>query len=308
MDVASNVNVPVESDSLAAQIASALSRHPTLYYSTQLENSHIPAHHFMVSLSGDPFADTFNAYNAALFDSARQMIRYEKSLTAWSTIVADIDSKDVRNTLIMDYVYPVFRFLADIPNVFKDQLVRACVKLATISKGDYSLVNIDTAKNEAPRCDWFKELQRSCSDSTLGNQLITIINGDLFNHPNAKHFREFHGHAVHDLTPTLVSGVNQSYSRVLPFLSKPIQRRSICPMSLMLSIGTDYASKTPMCYLATTPPHYSVTTKISWQRGTRAKIVLVTCTNFAGRCFSVARPSIIQLKLTEPYLRCRRPW
>lgn len=212
MDVASNVNVPVESDSLAAQIASALSRNPTLYYSTQLENSHIPAHHFMVSLSGDPFADTFNAYNAALFDSVRQMIRYEKSLTAWSTVVADIDSKDVRNTLIMDYVYPVFRFLADIPNVFKDQLIRACVKLATISKGDYSLVDIDTAKNEAPRCDWFKELQRSCSDSTLGNQLITIINGDLFNHPDAKHFREFHGHAVHDLTPTLVSGVNQSYS------------------------------------------------------------------------------------------------
>lgn len=39
-----------------------------------------------------------------------------------------------------------------------------------------------------------------------------IINEDLFEHPDAKHFRELHGHSAHDLTPTLVSGVNQGYS------------------------------------------------------------------------------------------------
>lgn len=212
MTADSSVNVPVEPDSLSAQIATALSRHPTLYYSTQLENSHIPAHRYMASFFGSPFTDTFNAYNVALFDSVRQMIRYEKSLSAWSTIVADIDSKDVRNTLVMDYIYPVFRFLSDIPNVFKDQLVRACVKLATVSKGDYSFVHINTVKDGAPRCNWFKELQNSCSDTALGNQLIAIINQDLFEHPDAKHFRELHGYSAHDLTPTLVSGVNQSYS------------------------------------------------------------------------------------------------
>lgn len=140
------------------------------------------------------------------------MIRYEKSLSVWSDIVTDIDSKDVRNTLVMDYIYPVFRFLSDIPNVFKDQLIRACVKLATISKGDYSFVQINTGKDRAPRYNWFKELQKSCSDTALGNQLIGIINEDLFEHPDAKHFRELHGYSAHDLTPTLVSGVNQSYS------------------------------------------------------------------------------------------------
>lgn len=212
MAVASNEHVPVESSSLSGQIAAVLSKHPALYYPAQLENSHIPAHPDKGSLFGNAFSDTFNTYNAALFDSVRQMIRYEKSLSAWSTIVSDIDSKDVRNTLIMDYVYPVFRFLADIPNVFKDQLVRACVKLAAVSKGDYSLVNIDAVKDGAPRCDWYKELQKNCSDTSLGNQLITIINEDLFKHPDAKHFREFHGNTAHDLTPTLVSGVNQSYS------------------------------------------------------------------------------------------------
>lgn len=212
MVVASNENVPVESYSLSAQVAAALSKHPVLYYSAHLENSHIPAHRDTQGFFGDPFTDTFNAYNAALFDSVRQMIRYEKSLSVWSTIVADIVSEDIRNTLIMDYIYPVFRFLSDIPNVFKDQLVRACVKLATISKGDYSLVQINTAKDGAPRCDWFKKLQKSCSDTALGNQLIGIINEDLFEHPDAKHFRELHGHSAHDLTPTLVSGVNQGYS------------------------------------------------------------------------------------------------
>lgn len=75
-----SVNIPVESDSLSAQTASALSRHPALYYSTKLENSHIPAHRDMKSFFGDPFTDTFNAYNVALFDSVREMIRYEKSL------------------------------------------------------------------------------------------------------------------------------------------------------------------------------------------------------------------------------------
>lgn len=117
MTADSSVNIPVEPDSLSAQIASALSRHSALYYSTKLENSHIPAHRDMNRFFGDPFTDTFNAYNVALFDSVRQMIRYEKSLSVWSTIVTDIDSKDVRNTLIMDYIYPVFRFLSDIPNV-----------------------------------------------------------------------------------------------------------------------------------------------------------------------------------------------
>lgn len=212
MTADSSVNVPLEADSLSAQIAAALSKHPVLYYSAQLENSHIPAHRDMKSFFGVPFTDTFNAYNVALFDSVRQMIRYEKSLSIWSTIVTDIDSKDVRNTLIMDYIYPVFRFLSDIPNVFKDQLVRACAKLATICKGDYSLVQINTAKDGAPRCNWFKKLQNSCSDTALGNQLIAIINEDLFEHPDAKHFRELHGHSAHDLAPTLVSGVNQGYS------------------------------------------------------------------------------------------------
>ena len=84
MTADSSVNVPLEADQLSAQIAAALLKHPVLYYSAQLENSHILPHSDKESFFGDPFVETFNAYNAALFDSVRQMIRYEKSLSAWS--------------------------------------------------------------------------------------------------------------------------------------------------------------------------------------------------------------------------------
>lgn len=84
------------------------------------------------------FCDVFASYNDALFDSVRLMIRYEKSLMAWQEIVSEIDDKEARDTLVMDYVHPVFVTARDLPNVFKDRLVRGCVKLATIAKGDYS--------------------------------------------------------------------------------------------------------------------------------------------------------------------------
>lgn len=239
MTADSSVNIPVESDSLSVQIASALSRHPALHYSTKLENSHIPAHRDMNSFFGDPFTDTFNAYNVALFDSVRQMIRYEKSLSVWSTIVTDIDSEDVRNTVIMDYIYPVFRFLSDIPNVFKDQLVRACVKLATISKGDYSLVQINTAKNGAPRYNWFKKLQKSCSDTALGNQLIAIILMRIYlNIQMPSILESFMAIRLMTLLPRWFLASTRAIQWAMPFLSKPILLRSICPMSLLSLIGT----------------------------------------------------------------------
>lgn len=66
------------------------------------------------------------------------MIRYEKSPMAWRKIFSEIYSKEVRDTLAMDYVRPVFVTTYDLPNMFKDRLVRGRTKLATIAGGDYS--------------------------------------------------------------------------------------------------------------------------------------------------------------------------
>ena len=126
------------SESLAQTISKLVQIHPTLYYPIKLNDSHIPRHAVKRDFINDVFCDVFASYNDALFDSVRLMIRYEKSLMAWREIVSEIDDKEVRDTLVMDYVRPVSVTARDLPNVFKNRLVRGCVKLATIAEGDYS--------------------------------------------------------------------------------------------------------------------------------------------------------------------------
>lgn len=126
------------SDNLAKTIARFMEIHPTLYYPIKLNDSHIPLHTVKRDFFNDVICGIFTSCNDALFDSVRLMIRYEKSLMAWREIVSEINGKEVRDTLVMDYVHPVFATACDLPNVFKDRLVRGCVKLATIAEGDYS--------------------------------------------------------------------------------------------------------------------------------------------------------------------------
>ena len=112
----------------------------------------------------------------------------------------------------MDYVHPVFVTLCDVPNTFKDRFVRGCVKLAAISKGDSSyLVEVDERKKPIRR-NWFAEMRKTCSDIPLGRRLCSVVNDDLYNCPDAAHFRDIHGATAHDLSQTLVSGLTQSCS------------------------------------------------------------------------------------------------
>ena len=195
----------MDDDGFAEAIAGLVERHPALYYRMKLEDSHIPLHVVERDFFGDTFLEVFRQYNNALFDSVRLMIRYEKSLKAWGEIVAGIDDKVLRDTLVMDYVHPVFMVACDLPNVFKDQLVRGCVKLATVAKGDYSYL-----RDGRPR--WFDVMKDVCADTSLGMQLCDIVTGDLFEDADAVHFRELHGSGMHDLSQSLVSGLEQTVS------------------------------------------------------------------------------------------------
>ena len=192
-------------DGFAEAIAGLVERHPVLCYQMKLEDSHIPLHVVKRDFFGDTFLEVFWQYNNALFDSVRLMIRYEKSLKAWRQIVAGVDDKVLRNTLVMDYVHPVFMAACDLPNVFKDQLVRGCVKLATVAKGDYSYL-----REGRPR--WFDVMKDVCADTSLGVQLCDIVDGDLFEGADATHFRDLHGSCMHDLSQSLVSGFEQTVS------------------------------------------------------------------------------------------------
>lgn len=192
-------------DGFAEAITGLVERHPALYYRMELEDSYIPLHAVKRDFFGDTFLEVFRQYNNALFDSVRPMIRYEKSLKAWREIVAEVDDKILKDTLVMDYVHPVFMVACDLPNVFKDQLVRGCVKLATVAKGDYSYLRKD-------RRDWYGAIQKVCADVPLGRKLCDIVDGDLYRDADATHFRDLHGSGMHDLSQSLVSGLEQTVS------------------------------------------------------------------------------------------------
>lgn len=186
-------------------IAELVGRHPMLYYRMELEDSHILRHAVKKSPFGDTFLDVFRQYNIALFDSVVLMIRCEKSLMAWREIVAGANGNVHKDSLIMDYVHPVFTTACDLPNVFKDRLVRGCVKLATVAKGDYSYLR-------EGRHDWYGAMPKVCAGIPLGKKLCDIVDGDLYKCADAAHFRELHGSGMHDLSQSLVSGLNQTVS------------------------------------------------------------------------------------------------
>lgn len=190
------------SDNLAETIAQFAQIHPTLYYPIKLNDSHVPCHAVKRDFINDVFCDIFASYNDALFDSVRLMIRYEKSLKAWSEIIAGVDDKVLGDTLVMDYVHPVFVTACDLPNVFKDRLVRGCVKLATIAEGDYSYLRKSS-------CNWFNAMSTACTNSPLGKQLCDIVDKDLYRSADATHFRDLHGSGMHDLSQTLVAESSQ---------------------------------------------------------------------------------------------------
>lgn len=190
------------SGSLAKMIAKLVQIHPTPYYPIKLNDSQIALHTVKRDFFNDVFCSTFASYNDALFDSVRLMIRYEKSLMAWQEIVSEIDDKEIRDTLAMDYVHPVFVTACDLPNVFKNRLVRRCVKLAAIAEGDYSYLR-------KSRCNWFNAMSTACTSSLLGKQLCDIVDKDLYRSADATHFRELHGSGMHDLSQTLVARSSQ---------------------------------------------------------------------------------------------------
>ena len=192
-------------DDFAVTIAALVAKHPSLYYPIRLEDSHVPCHAVRHDIFNDVFCDVFDSYNSALFDCVRLIIRYEKSLAAWRPIVDEVDDKVTRDTLIMDYVQPAFTVLCDLPNMFKDRLVRGCVKLASVSKGDYSYLSDD-------RRNWFKSMEEVCGDAELGRQMNDLVDGDLYKVDDAKHFIDIHGAGMHDLLPTLVSGTGVTMS------------------------------------------------------------------------------------------------
>ena len=204
----------MENDELAKEIEKLIIKHPNLYYSMELDGSHIEHHPNPVDLRYDSFCDVFKLYNDGLFDSLRLTIRYEKSLKAWCEIIPDVDdeSSDLKNTLIMDYVYPVFIMACNIPNTFKDQLVRGCTKIALLAKSNESCIAETGTGKRRNRRAWHDQMKEACSGTPLGERLCDIVANDLYSSDDAAHFRQIHGLVNHDVSQNLVSGLMEMCS------------------------------------------------------------------------------------------------
>ena len=79
--------------------------------------------------------------------------------------------------------------------------------VATVAKGDYSYLR-------EGRRDWFRAMPKACGDTPLGKKLCDVVDVDLYRGADATHFRELHGSGMHDLSQSLVSGLNQTISPV----------------------------------------------------------------------------------------------
>lgn len=173
---------------------------------------------------------------------------------AWRKIFSEIRSKEVRDTLAMDYVRPVFVTTYDLPNMFKDRLVRGRVELATIAEGDYSYLR-------KSRCNWFNAMSTACASSPLGKQLCDIVDKDLYRSADATHFRELHGSGMHDLSQTLVAESSQIASSANGLTMQIITEAFDLDKDLRFWIGRGYRSKMPTFCSGNTATRC---TKVSW--------------------------------------------
>lgn len=124
------------------------------------------------------------------------MTEYHLTVSRDTTLVAELlNYRDHEGQFLVNIA-------RDLPNVFKDRLVRGCVKLATIAEGDYSYLR-------KSRCNWFNAMLTVCTSSPLGKQLCDIVDKDLYRSADATHFRELHGSGMHDLSQTLVAKSSQ---------------------------------------------------------------------------------------------------
>ena len=147
-------------------------------------------------------ANVWNEYSKALFDSIRLTVRYESSLKAWLKLIEEVDDS-IKDTLIMDYVSPVLEAANDIPNRFRDQLIRGGVKLTGILMGEYKYIRLEK-DGRTKRPYWFKEYEKIRPKRDASDALFNIIEQDSYNSSDAKFFREKHGITSHDSSPNLV--------------------------------------------------------------------------------------------------------
>jgi len=189
-------------EGFASSISEVVARHPALALSIQVEESHFAKKNVTLHLMSDEFHVTWERYNDALFDTLRRMVRYERSVLAWATLLDGVADIDLKNTITADYVDPVFRVLADLPIAFKDQIIRGSVELSVFKTDKSPFETIDGIKQGG----WYTQFKNRVASDPASGELPALVNDGLYGSPEAERLRDLHGLAMHDVSSSLVEG------------------------------------------------------------------------------------------------------
>lgn len=185
-------------------IASIFHRQAELCSAISIPEAHVLSGQVPSHPLADGFCTIWQEYNCALFQSLHLYVRYLKSLKAWDTLLPDIPSESLA-TIVMDYVFPTFRTICDIPTTFKDQFAKGAVKLARIARGNYDAISQEHSNR---RLNWHKEMSFLSETNDKIQELYTIADEALYRSKSARHFRELHGRFLHDSSVNLVQGLS----------------------------------------------------------------------------------------------------
>lgn len=188
-------------DDYAGRVLKVLSGHPALALSMPVVDSHIAKNDVPISIVNE-FDALWREYDDALFGSIRRMVRYERSALAWVELLNGVEDKALRDTVTVDYVEPVFRTLVDLPLAFKDQLVKATVKLSILAYEGKPFEIIKSIK----RNGWLGEFRKRVSCDRVAGRLPHLVYDDLYGSEEAIRLRNLYGRALHDSSASLVEG------------------------------------------------------------------------------------------------------
>lgn len=200
----------MNTDNANNEIAIALAKHSSLCDKVELDESEIPRKQVPSSFLGDDYqrkmyCGIWENYDYALLESIDLIAEYEKSLIAWHETIDSMSDDSAKLVVAKRYIYPTLRLIWDLPTTYKDQMVRAVVKLHSVSAKNYSIFSQDR--------HWIAELKRiACSDFLVDIFNQNILEKELYSSNSASRYRRLHATAFHDVSPTLLT--EQRYMHV----------------------------------------------------------------------------------------------
>lgn len=181
-----------------------VSRHVQLMHTYELEGARVQFREVPNGLAASEYESVWSEYNSGLFNTLCLIIRYQKSLMAWRDLLLSISS-EIESNIRIDYVNPVLRTACDLPSTFKDQMIRAVVKLYALKHPKDSQASKVLKQWDEFR-DWYSKAKYFSGVDASFKEMLDSLNVKLHESSQAKALEMIHGRTIHDVFTNLVDG------------------------------------------------------------------------------------------------------